>query len=125
MKVFVVNLERRPDRRQRMEQILPASWAAEYTTHWAGPLDGRTIDLADLDPFSLAPWQIESDNTWWNRPLKRGEIGCAVSHWMCWNRAHETGADTTLILEDDVCLVDDIERRLPEAMRSLDALDRE
>ena len=48
MNVFVVNLARRPDRRARMERILPPSWSVEYTTHWPGPRDGAAIRPADL-----------------------------------------------------------------------------
>jgi glycosyl transferase, family 25 len=84
MNVFVVNLARRPDRRARMERILPPSWDVEYTTHWAGPLDGASIDPAEMRAYGLFDWQVESTNEWWNRPLKLGEIGCAVSHLLCW-----------------------------------------
>ena len=124
MHVFVVNLARRPDRRRRMEQILPSSWAVEYTTGWPGPLDGAAIAPGDLDDLGRFDWQIESDNAWWNRPLKLGEIGCAVSHWGCWRRAAELEADVTLVLEDDVSLVPGVERQLDRHLAALEILDR-
>jgi hypothetical protein len=31
---------------------------------------------------------------------KLGEIGCAISHWMCWQKAAADAADPALILED-------------------------
>jgi glycosyl transferase family 25 len=124
MNVFVVNLKRRPDRRERMERILPPAWSAEYTTYWPGPLDGQTIDPAALPGFGLFPWQCSSDNPWWNRPLKRGEIGCSVSHWLCWKKARAAHADMALILEDDAVLVDHCEQRLAEGLARLNALDR-
>jgi collagen beta-1,O-galactosyltransferase len=123
MKVFVVNLARREDRRARMEEILPASWDVEFTTHWPGPLDGAAIQPGDLRGLGLFPWQIDSPNIWWSRPLKLGEIGCALSHWSIWKRAAELGSQLTLVLEDDVELRADIESALPAGIARLQALD--
>jgi collagen beta-1,O-galactosyltransferase len=123
MNVFVVNLARRPDRRARMERILPRTWDVEYTTGWPGPLDGAAIEPGDLHGFGLFPWQIESGNAWWNRPLKLGEIGCAVSHWLCWRRAAELNAELTMVLEDDVSLSAGLEHELDVRLARLQALD--
>lgn len=123
MKTFVVNMERRPDRRERMERIVPRSWNAEYTTDWPGPTDGARIRPGDLGGFTLFDWRIESDNAWWNRPLKLGEIGCAISHWLIWRRALELGEEPALILEDDVSLIPRVERRLDAGLLALEDLD--
>ena len=90
MNVFVVNLARRPDRRARMERILPRELVAS-STRPTGP--GRSTAPRSSPPtsrgFGLFDWEIDSHNEWWNRPLKLGEIGCAVSHWLCWQRASD------------------------------------
>ena len=125
MNVFVVNLARRPDRRARMEHIVPHSWSAEYTTHWPGPRDGASIQPADLGGLGLFDWEIASHNRWWNRPLKLGEIGCAVTHWLCWQRAAARHAKHTLVLEDDVTLVPRIEHELEARLAELTTLDPE
>ncbi|HXB47365.1 MAG TPA: glycosyltransferase family 25 protein [Streptosporangiaceae bacterium] len=106
LKAYVVNLRRRADRRARMERVLPAAWDVQFTSDWDGPMDGQAIDPDDLPGFGLYPWEIPSDNPWWCRPLKLGEIGCAISHWMCWQKAAKDGADPALILEDDAVLAD-------------------
>jgi glycosyl transferase, family 25 len=121
--VFVVNLERRPDRRAWMERILPPAWQAEYTTHWPGPLDGWKIQPEDLCGLGLFPWEIESSNEWWSRPLKLGEIGCAVNHLSIWRRAAELGSDLTVVFEDDIEVCPDVERALDEGIRRLAELD--
>lgn len=46
-------------------------------------------------------WKIASDNSWWNRDVLPGEIGCAVSHWRVWKDAYENGYKRILILEED------------------------
>jgi glycosyl transferase, family 25 len=102
MNVFVVNLARRSDRRARMQRLLPKTWNVDYTTDWPGPLDGAHLEPGDLDGVGLFPWEIASANEWWNRPLKLGEIGCAMSHLACWKRAAELGSELTVVLEDDI-----------------------
>jgi glycosyl transferase family 25 len=123
LKTYVVNLKRRPDRRARMERVLPASWDAQFTSDWDGPMDGQTIDPDDLPGFGLYPWEIPSDNPWWSRPLKLGEIGCAISHWMCWQHAAADAADPALILEDDAVLTRHCAERLQARLARLTAID--
>ena len=123
VKTYVVNLKRRGDRRARMERILPASWDVQFTSDWDGPMDGQAIDPDDLPGFQLYPWEFPSDNPWWSRPLKLGEIGCAVSHWMCWHKAAADRADPALILEDDAVLLDQAAGRLASRLAQLSMID--
>src|SRR5258708_1586875 len=123
LKTYVVNLKRRDDRRARMERILPATWDVQFTSDWEGPMDGQAIDPDDLPGFEVYPWEVPSDNPWWSRPLKLGEIGCAISHWMCWQKAAADAADPALILEDDVVLLDHCAERLTSRLARLSAND--
>jgi len=127
LRTYVVNLKRRADRRARMERLLPAAWPVQFTSDWDGPMDGQAIDPDNLPDFGLYPWEIKSDNPWWNRPLKLGEIGCAISHWMCWQRAAAQvparAADPALFLEDDVVLADHSPARLESRLARLSAID--
>jgi glycosyl transferase family 25 len=123
LKTYVVNLKRRGDRRARMERVLPGSWDVQFTSDWDGPMDGETLDPDDLPGFELYPWQVPSDNPWWSRPLKLGEIGCAISHWKCWQQAAADGADPALILEDDAVLTGLCAARLPLRLQLLSAVD--
>jgi glycosyl transferase, family 25 len=123
LKTYVVNLKRRGDRRARMERVLPATWDAQFTSDWDGPMDGQAIDPDDLPGFGLYRWELPSDNPWWNRPLKLGEIGCAISHWMCWQKAAADAADPALILEDDVALADHCAARLQSRLARLSTID--
>jgi glycosyl transferase, family 25 len=112
LKTYVVNLKCRPERRARMERLLPAAWDVQFTSDWDGPMDGQSIDPDDLPGFGLYPWELPGSNPWWSRPLKLGEVGCAISHWMCWQQAAADGAELTLILEDDAVLADHFGARL-------------
>src|ERR1041385_1965799 len=101
MRTYVINLPRRTDRKQNMEQMLRklrssiierAGELADvctdldvvFTTDWNGPLDGAQIDRNSLRGFGLFPWKRTCSNQWWSRPLKKGEIGNSISHWRCW-----------------------------------------
>ncbi|YCK35264.1 glycosyltransferase family 25 protein [Actinomadura sp. ATCC 39365] len=122
---YVVNLRRRPDRRARMEHMLPAEMTAIFTSDWTGPFDGHGLspDVLERHSVSPFPWQIESTNPWWNRPLKLGEIGCTLSHLACWRHALTTGKSHALILEDDAVLADGFVDRLTAATAALGSAD--
>jgi len=52
-------------------------------------------------------------------PLTRGEIGCALSHLGVYRKIVEDGLNSALVLEDDVCIVDE---NLPEILQELDRI---
>ena len=108
-----------------MEQMLPPTLDVTYTTDWAGPLDGLHMDREMLQGFGLFPWQIVSRNSWWSRRLKKGEIGCAISHWRCWKDAADRNACVALMLEDDVVLVESFFDKVERALHVLEARDRD
>jgi collagen beta-1,O-galactosyltransferase len=115
--------QRRADRRARMERVLPAWWDVQYTSDWDGPMGGQSIDPGHLPGFGLYHWQLTSDNPWWNRPLKLGEIGCAISHWMCWHKAVADAADPALFVEDDIVLRTGFAARLQTGIERLSVID--
>ena len=102
-----------------MESILPPEIKPEFSTYWKGPFDGRKLNASMLKGYGFFRWKIDSDNQWWNRPLKKGEIGCAISHWQCWRRANKNNDQLILILEDDVCFVDNFWCKLQFGLTSL------
>ncbi len=122
-KVYVINLRRRPDRRQRMHRILPPDLDVTFTSDWSGPFDGRNLQPSDLVGYHFFPWQIASANTWWNRPMTTGQIGCALSHLVCWRDAWQHGHEQTLILEDDAAFEDGFWTSLPMALGELEEAD--
>ncbi|MER6971154.1 glycosyltransferase family 25 protein [Nocardioides sp. NPDC000445] len=123
IRTYVINLKRRPDRRAWMTRSLPAELTATFTSDWQGPFDGQELRQADLEEagYKLFPWQIESDNSWWSRPLKYGEIGCTLSHLACWRHAAQNGNEPyILVLEDDAVLQPTFLEDLLEGLGRLD-----
>jgi GR25 family glycosyltransferase involved in LPS biosynthesis len=46
-------------------------------------------------------WKIDSDNSFWNREVTPGEIGCTLSHYNVIKGAYESGHENILIFEED------------------------
>jgi len=127
VRIYVVNLRRRPDRRASMEATLPADASIVFTSDWDGPFDGTQLDLADLGEFTAyGGWQlpVESGHRYWDRPLLGGEVGCSLSHLHCWHHAIEqSSAEPVVVLEDDVSLEPDFASQVREHFERADAAD--
>ena len=54
-------------------------------------------------PYKLADWWCDttSKNTWYNREMTPGEIGCALSHYGAIKYAYQEGHNSVLLLEED------------------------
>lgn len=63
--------------------------------------NGYSGRLMPQDVKVWKDWKINSSNSWWNRDVLPGEIGCAVSHWRIWNDAYSNRHSKILILEED------------------------
>jgi glycosyl transferase family 25 len=99
--VFLINLDRSPERLQRCEQVLQAMGVA-----WerVSGVDGGTLsagELARLNPHPPA-------HSRWYRALTPGEIGCFLSHLKCWRLIAERRLACALILEDDFAPEDSV-----------------
>jgi len=121
LRVYVVNLRRRPDRRVRMTRVLPPGLPATFTSDWEGPFDGRDLSLESLSSagYELFPWPITSANPWYARTLTGGELGCALSHLWCWRDAAGRSEPYTVVFEDDIEFAPDFTSRLLAALGGL------
>jgi glycosyl transferase family 25 len=93
MDLYLINLSRRPDRREAMEK------QAQTLGLSLTRLDA--VDARDADAKELARW-FEA-----NGPLgviPKGDQCCFLSHRLAWARLVESGSDYAAVLEDDVRL---------------------
>lgn len=87
--VYVINLQRRAERRRRMLRSLkllrvkPKLWNAT---------DGRKLDKEYLDSYGIRvlPDYLDPHH---GRPMTFGEIGCFLSHFRVWNHAWRNDYD--------------------------------
>ena len=95
--IFVINLKNRRDRKARVINEL------EY--HKIDGVFVEAINGKNLNIDGVHPNQIYKPNYTY-RPLRKGEIGCYLSHIACWNLILKSGKPYGLVLEDDVVFVD-------------------
>ncbi|RKZ50163.1 MAG: hypothetical protein DRR16_10955 [Candidatus Parabeggiatoa sp. nov. 3] len=86
---YVINLDHKQKRLQRME-----SWLNEAHLPWTR--------IPGINGLSLVKLDIDKINEQAARTLKRGEIGCAMSHIAAWNMATLDSASHVWIMEDDI-----------------------
>jgi glycosyl transferase family 25 len=103
-KVFVINLERRPDRLEIFEYNA-SQIGFEYEVFKA--FDGRTID----ENFSYNGIPIDiKPNVCYRGGLdnySKSQLGCVLSHLEILKMARDKKYESILILEDDVAFVND------------------
>lgn len=111
MKIYVVNLDRHPDRLASIDQQL-----SELNLGYRriAAVDGSNLSQAELnkvyDPI-LCKKTI-------GRELARGEIGCSMSHLSIYRKMVESQTPLACILEDDA----QVSAQLPEILESLEYL---
>lgn len=105
---FVISLERTPERLVRFrEWNAPADIEIEVSK----AVDGRTLDLATVDPQVLTPGTVS---------YRAGSVGSALSHRGLWQKC-AAGDRPYLVFEDDAAIRSDIRTVLPPLVESLDS----
>jgi len=111
--IFVINLERRQDRKERMDFCMRLQ-GIKYTLVPA--VDGKALTQDDIDGLGIRQLPGFSDPHK-PRTITRGEVGCFLSHYYLWQKM--VPGETYLVLEDDVRFgpdfVADLRRTLREA----------
>lgn len=103
MKLYVINLDRSPERLQRLDGIF-SSFNLQFTRIPA--VDGRTLDDACI--ANLTKQRL------WYEPLTRGEIACFLSHKLALQYIASGDDNYAAIFEDDVELSTDAKKFLSD-----------
>ncbi|KAG7488226.1 hypothetical protein MATL_G00030280 [Megalops atlanticus] len=113
--IFLINLKRRTDRRQRMLRTL-ATLGIEATLTDA--VDGKALNTSQLQALGIEMLPGYKD-PYSGRVLTRGEIGCFLSHHYIWTQVVERGLERVLVLEDDVRFEPRFKKRLMAIMENI------
>lgn len=95
MKIYVVNMARSTDRRERIGTLLSGMWL-EF--EFFSAIDGRVTEITGYDNDRRLKEK--------GHGLTSGEMGCFASHRALWEKCVSL-QDNILILEDDIDLSDD------------------
>jgi glycosyl transferase family 25 len=106
MQIYVINLKRRIDRKNKMKTILQ-----KYN------LFGNSKFITAIDgEYELDNYNFTVIDNWFdpfkNRKIKKGEIATTLSHYAVWKKIVDENISMALILEDDVEFSDNIENML-------------
>jgi collagen beta-1,O-galactosyltransferase len=92
-------------------------------------VDGERIksdeDLLKAGVNVYKDWEIKGHaNSFWSRPIKKGEIGCSVSHWRVWKETHQRmkndkNLQYVVVLEDDATFTAEAVSTTKKAISSL------
>ncbi|KAK6309070.1 hypothetical protein J4Q44_G00205330 [Coregonus suidteri] len=112
--IFLINLKRRLDRRQRMLSTM-ASLGLQATLTDA--VDGKALNTSQLQTLGIEMIPGYKD-PYSGRVLTRGEIGCFLSHHSTWVQMAERGLSK--VLEDDVRFEPRFKRRMMTIMEEVE-----
>jgi GR25 family glycosyltransferase involved in LPS biosynthesis len=94
-KIYVINLKRRPDRKEALIKALPG-----IDLTFIEAVDGRDLSVEQL--LSEKKLNTSFFDPWGK--ITMGIFACALSHKKMWDQALTDGVENALFLEDDVYL---------------------
>lgn len=94
VKIFLINLDRRPDRLQYVQHQMERL-NLDFTRISA--VDGQFLSMETQSLINIEQFIIETKK----KPVL-GELGCALSHRKVWEKIIDENIEYALILEDDV-----------------------
>ncbi|XP_017821500.4 procollagen galactosyltransferase 2 isoform X3 [Callithrix jacchus] len=114
--IFMINLKRRKDRRDRMLRTL---YEQEIEVKIVEAVDGKALNTSQLKSLNIEMLPGYRD-PYSSRPLTRGEIGCFLSHYSVWKEVIDRELEKTLVIEDDVRFEHQFKKKLMKLMDDTD-----
>ena len=119
-RIFILNLKNRTDRKERITHLLERENLG-IPFEFIESTDVRNLTEKELEDFFSAngyslysEWKIEEPKEehyltgsleehqhWDTQAIRRGEIGCGLTHIGAWQKAHEENWNQVLFFEDD------------------------
>ncbi|XP_030063805.1 inactive glycosyltransferase 25 family member 3 [Microcaecilia unicolor] len=113
--VFLINLKRRSDRRERMLRSL---YEQEISCEVVDAVDGSALNSSDIKKLgvNLLPGYYDPFS---GRTLTKGEVGCFLSHFTVWKEVVKRQLDRAVVMEDDVRFEGFFKQRLMRLMKEV------
>ncbi|KAG7242503.1 hypothetical protein INR49_020547, partial [Caranx melampygus] len=119
--IYLINLRRRPDRRDRMLFSLNE---LEIDVKVVDAVDGNALNSSDIKILGvdLLPGYYDPFS---GRTLTKGEVGCFLSHFYIWKEMVDEQMDKALVFEDDVRFQSNFKRRVLRLMEEVEQILRQ
>ena len=95
MKIFVINLERDTNKKEKIQKLMDK---ANISVEFFKAVDGTTHHENHNFTGWVDPYHC--------RYVTKGEVGCALSHYYIWEKIINEKIEKAIILEDDVEIID-------------------
>ncbi|TDH01961.1 hypothetical protein EPR50_G00168140 [Perca flavescens] len=117
--IYLINLRRRPDRRDRMLFSLNE---LEIDVKVVDAVDGNALNSSDIKLLGvdLLPGYYDPFS---GRTLTKGEVGCFLSHYFIWKEMVDLQMDKALLFEDDVRFQANFKRRVLRLMEEVEQVE--
>ena len=98
-KIFILNLERCPDRKKNISEMLSNAGVSSFD--FINAIDGKKVFELESDYKSFLEKNCYNCNNW---NQSKSELGCWLSHVKAWQKIVDEDVSSCLILEDDVLI---------------------
>lgn len=116
MKIFIINLSDRPKKKQYMIDQM-TKYGLNYNIFNA--INGKQLNINSIAESNII--DHTKSMKYMNRPMRRGEIGCALSHIFIWNNMlQDENVKYYLIFEDDAILVENFKKKLELILKEIE-----
>lgn len=116
--VYMINLLRRPERRDRMHKLFRELGIKAETMD---AVDGRALNNSIIKELGIEMMPEYAD-PYHDRPMTMGEVGCFLSHYNIWGKVIENGYESVIVLEDDVRFEPYFRQKIKYILAELDNL---
>ncbi|CAK1554570.1 unnamed protein product [Leptosia nina] len=117
--IFMINLARREERRAIMQRSFK-ELGLDVTLFEA--VDGKSLTEDVMQKYNITLLPTYQD-PYHKRPMKAGEIGCFLSHYLIWKKIVDNHYAVTLLLEDDIHFVPFFKLKFLRMMEEIKDLD--
>lgn len=104
MRTYIINLAAATERKEYMRNVLKGS--AGLDIRWIDAVDGKCLTDEEKDELFDENGFIRD----FQRTVKRGELGCVLSHQKCYKDLIDSEEDVAIVFEDDIVLKDSVEK---------------
>jgi len=111
-KILIINLEKNKERKEKLEKQFKAYSISNY--EFIEAIDGSLM-IDELVPMPFG-WHRHNVGEKYAKHFKNEEIACLKSHIKAIKRAQELNLDFVVILEDDVIICEDWNKRLSKLL---------
>jgi glycosyl transferase family 25 len=106
--IYVINLESDKNRKEDIEKQFKKY---NFNINFFNAIHGKSLNYDELQTKNIIDTNIGK--------IKKGEIGCALSHITLWKQLLNSSKQYFIIFEDDIILYDDFEQKLKNILHEL------